>query len=63
MVSACSYFVLNAKFLRPMLCCNSTFLLFLSSSVLILLSFLSCFRQYKVQIASFQLKEVVVFFN
>ena len=43
---------------------NSTFLLFLTSSVMILLTFLSCFLVFffvKDQIASFQLKQIIVF--
>ena len=45
---------------------NSTFLLFLPSSVMILLAFLSCFLVFffvKDQIASFQLKQIIVFLN
>ena len=48
-------------------CYNSTFLLFLPSSVMILLAFLSCFLVFffffviKDQIASFQLKQINVF--
>ena len=45
---------------------NSTFLLFLPSSVMILLAFLSCFLVcffVKDQIASFQLKQIIVFLN
>ena len=48
-------------------CYNSTFFLFSPSSVLILLAFLSCFLVFfffvKDQIASFQLKQIVVFLN
>ena len=46
--------------------CNLTFLLFLPSSVMILLAFLSCFLGFffvKDQIASFQLKQIIVFLN
>ena len=45
---------------------NSTFLLFLPSSVMILLAFLSCLLVFffvKDQIASFQLKQIIVFLN
>ena len=45
---------------------NLTFLLFLPSSVMILLAFLSCFLVFffvKDQIASFQLKQIIVFLN
>ena len=61
----CSYFVLNAKFLRPMSCCNSTFVLFLPSSVMILLPFLSCFLFSSIRSKQllFKLKEIVVFLN
>ena len=43
-----------------------TFLVFLPSSVMILLAFLSCFLVFffvKDQIASFQLKQIIVFLN
>ena len=58
-------FVLNAKFLRPMSCCNSTFLLFSPSSVMILLPFLSCFLFSSIRSKQllFKLKEIVVFLN
>ena len=45
---------------------NSTVLLFLPSSVMILLAFLPCFLVFffvKDQIASFQLKQIIVFLN
>ena len=45
-------------------CYNSTFLLFLPSSVMILLAFLSCLLVFffvKDQTASFQLKQIIVF--
>ena len=45
---------------------NSTFLLFLPSSVMILVAFLSCFLVFffaKDQIASFQLKQIIVFLD
>ena len=44
----------------------ANFLLFLPSSVMILLAFLSCFLVFffvKDQIASFQLKKFIVFLN
>ena len=44
----------------------TTFLLFSLSSVMILLAFLSCFLVFffvKDQIASFQLKQIIVFLN
>ena len=47
-------------------CYNSTFLLSLPSSVMILLAFLSCLLVFffaKDQIASFQLKQIVVSLN
>ena len=47
-------------------CYNSTFLLFSPSDVMILLVFLSCLRVFffvKDQIASFQLKHIIVFLN
>ena len=53
------------SFLRSMLH-NSTFLLFSPSSVMILLPFLSCFLLFffvKDEIASFQLKQIIVFLN
>ena len=57
-----------AKFLGLMSCCHhSTFLLFSPSSVIILLALLSCFLLFfffvKDQIASFQLKKIIVFLN
>ena len=63
-VSAAGDFV-YAKF-SEIKCYNSTFLLFLPSSVMILLAFLSCFLVFffvKDQIASFQLKQIIVFLN
>ena len=47
-------------------CYNSTFLLLLPSSVMILLAFFSCLRVFffaKDQIASFQLKQIIVSLN
>ena len=64
MVSAAGDFV-YAKF-SEIKCYNSTFLLFLPSKVMILLAFLSClliFFFVKDQIASFQLKQIIVFLN
>ena len=65
MISAAGDFV-YAKLSAIMQCYNSTFLLFSPSSVMILLAFLSCFLVFffvKDQIASFQLKQIVVFLN
>ena len=61
MVSAAANFV-YAKFSKS----NATFLLFSPSDVMILLAFLSCFLVFffiKDQIASFQLKKIIVFLN
>ena len=65
MVSAAGDFV-YAKFSEINVIYNSTFLLFLPSSVMILLAFLSCLLVFffvKDQIASFQLKQIIVFLN
>ena len=67
MVSTVGYFV-YAKFseINDHQCYNSTFLLFLPSSVMIRLAFLSCplvFFFVKDQIASFRLKQTIVFLN
>ena len=54
------------SFLRSIYSYNSNFLLFLPSSVMILLAFLSCLLVFffvKDQIALFQLKKIIVFFN
>ena len=63
MVSAAGAFV-YAKFSE--ICYNSTFLLFLPLSVMILLAFLSCLLVFffvKDQTASFQLKQVIHVFE
>ena len=65
MVSAVGDFV-YAKFSEVNVMNYSTFLLFLPSSVMILLAFLSCFLVFffvKDKIASFQLKKFIVFLN
>ena len=65
MVSAAGDFV-YPKFSEINVIHNSTFLLFLPSSVMILLGFLCClliFFFVKDQIASFQLKQIIVFLN
>ena len=69
MVSAASDFV-YAKFSEINVIIrleSSTFLLFLPSSVMILLSFLSCLLVFfffvEDQIASFELKQVIGFLN
>ena len=65
MISAAGDFV-YAKLSEIMQCYDSTFLLFSPSSVMILLAFLSCFLVFffvKDQIASFQLKQIIVFLN
>ena len=64
MVSPAGDFV-YAKFSAVNVMNYSTFLLFLPASVMILLAFLSCFLVFffvKDQIASFQLKQIIVFF-
>ena len=56
--------IVYAKFSAVNVMNYSTFLLFLPSSVVILLAFLSCppvFFFVKDQIASFQLKQIIVF--
>ena len=61
MVSAVILFM--RSFLR---CYNSTFSLFSPSSVVIMLAFLSCFLFFffvRDQIASFQLKQIVLLMN
>ena len=63
-VSAGRWFCLRDFFWDQ--CYNSTFLIFSPSSVMILLAFLSCFLVFffvKDQIASFQLKQIIVFLN
>ena len=65
MVSAAGNFV-YAKFSEVNVMNYSTFLLFLPSSVMILLAFLSCLLVFffmKDRIASFQLKQIIVFLN
>ena len=65
MISAAGDFV-YAKLSVIMQCYNSTFLLFSPSRVMILLAFLSCFLVFffvKDQIASFQLKQIILFLN
>ena len=65
MVSAAGDFV-YAKFSEVNVMNYSTFLLFLPSSVMILLAFLSCFLLFffvKDQIASFESKQIIVFLN
>ena len=65
MVSASVDFV-YAKFYEDNVLIYSTFLLFLPSSVMILLAFLSCLLVFffvKDQMASFQLKQIIVFLN
>ena len=66
MVSVAGDFV-YPKFSEINVIHNSTFLLFLPSSVMILLGFLSCLPVFfffvKDQIASFQLKKIIVFLN
>ena len=64
-VSAAGDFV-YAKFSEVNVMNNSTFLLFLPSSVMIMLAFLSCLLVFffvKDQMASFQLKQIIVFLN
>ena len=63
MVSPAGDFV-YAKFSAVNVMNYSTFLLFLPSSVMVLLAFFSCFLVFfvvKDQIASFQLKQIIVF--